>query len=110
MLKCFKNKELGNITSGYKNRTKNYGFSEWKSKGFAYDVVKPFTKSDTNGKKPLGILNYDGFKSFVVFKNSCLEKEADIYYYGKIINIYIVYELSPNLNNYEFTLENCLFG
>ena len=33
-----------------------------------------------------------------------------IYHYGKIINIYIVYELSPDTNNYEFTLENCLSG
>ena len=106
MLKCFKNKELDSITSSNKNRTKSYAFSGWKSKGFTYDVIKPFIKSDTNGKKPLAILNYDGFKSFVVFKESCLEQEADIYHYGKIINIYIVYELSPNLNNYEFTLEN----
>ena len=37
--------------------------------------------------------------------------EIDIYHqYEKIINIYIVYELSPNTNNYDFTLENCLLG
>ena len=24
--------------------------------------------------------------------------------------MYIVYELSPNTNNYDFTLENCFFG
>ena len=26
------------------------------------------------------------------------------------MNIYIVYELSSNLNNFDFALENCLFG
>ena len=26
------------------------------------------------------------------------------------MNIYIVYELSSNLNNLDFALENCLFG
>ena len=27
-----------------------------------------------------------------------------------IVNIYIVYKLSSNLNNFDLTLESCLFG
>ena len=30
--------------------------------------------------------------------------------HGKIVNIYIVYDLEPNLNNFDPAIENCLFG
>ena len=30
--------------------------------------------------------------------------------HGKIVNIYIVYDLESNLNNFDPTLENCFLG
>ena len=108
MLKDFKNKEVGSIINGSKNHTKIYTFPEWKSKGVFDDVIKLIIK--INNKRLCPGLKYDGFKSILEFGGRCLEKKAHKYDYGKIINIYIVYELSPDTNNYEFTLENCLSG
>ena len=56
------------------------------------------------------MLNYDGIKSNVDFKREYLETDADLLNYETIVNICIVYELGPNLNNYDFTLETYLFG
>ena len=55
--------------------------------------------------------NYCGTKKRVEFNGSCLNQDKITYIHGKIVNIYIVYEISKNynINNYP-TLENCLFG
>ena len=37
-------------------------------------------------------------------------KSYDFYPVLTELNIYIVYKLSSNLNNFNFALENCLFG
>ena len=55
-------------------------------------------------------LNYYGTKTRVKVNGSCLKQDKVTYNYGTIVNIYIVYELSSNLNNFDFALENCLFG
>ena len=48
----------------------------------------------------------------VTFTGSCLKQDKITYTYGKIVNIYIIYE--RNLWNYRYsdnpTLGNCLFG
>ena len=48
----------------------------------------------------------------VKFTGSCLKQDKITYTYGKIVNIYIIYE--RNLWNYRYsdnpTLGNCLFG
>ena len=48
----------------------------------------------------------------VKFTGSCLKQDKITYIYGKIVNIYIIYEI--NLWNYKCsdnpTLGNCLFG
>ena len=56
-------------------------------------------------------LSYYGTKIRVEFNGSCLKQDKVIYNHGKIVNIYIIYEISKNYNirNYP-TLENCLFG
>ena len=56
-------------------------------------------------------LNYFGTKTRLEFNGSCLKQNKIIYTHGKIVNIYIVYEISKhfNINSYP-TLENCLFG
>ena len=79
-----------------------------KSKGLSderINSIKTFSYSITPN------LSYHGIKIGVEFNGSCLEQDAVTFTYGKIVNIYIVYEISKNINicNYR-TLENCLFG
>ena len=48
---------------------------------------------------------------YLEFNGGCLKQDNITYNHGKIINIYIVYDLKSALNyNEGFTLENCLFG
>ena len=52
-------------------------------------------------------LRFYGTKTRVEFKRSCLRKERVTYGHGKVVNIYIVYEIKKiyEINNY-LTLEN----
>ena len=43
-------------------------------------------------------------------KGSCLKQDKPAFNHGKIVNIYTVYDLESNLNNFDRALENCLFG
>ena len=82
--------------------------SSWKSKGLSSESFKAISASD-NSLTPA--LNYCGTKTSVKLTGSC-SKQSKIYYnHGKVVNIYIVYELgasSSHINNP--TLKNCLFG
>ena len=55
-------------------------------------------------------LSYFGAKTWAELNRSCLKELNEKYTSGKILNIYIVYELSSNLNIFGFGLKNCLFG
>ena len=57
-------------------------------------------------------LNYVGTKIRVKFSGSCLKQDKVTYTHGKIVNIYIVYEIykKDNTITSDPTLENCLFG
>ena len=57
-------------------------------------------------------LNYLGTKIRVKFSGSCLKQDKITYTHGKIVNIYIVYEINKKDNTItsDHTLENCLFG
>ena len=57
-------------------------------------------------------LNYLGIKIRVKFSGSCLKQDKIIYTHGKIVNIYIAYEINKKDNTIisDPTLENCLFG
>ena len=52
-----------------------------------------------------------GTKARVKFNGDCLKKDKISFDHGKIVSIYIVYEIekSVNISSYP-TLENCLFG
>ena len=79
--------------------------SSWKSKGLSSESIKPPTTSD-NSLTPA--LNYYGTKTRVKFTGSCLKQPKISYTHGKIVNIYIVYELgasSSHINNP--ILKNC---
>ena len=55
-------------------------------------------------------LNYDTYTR-VEFNESCLKQDKVTFNHVKIINIYIVYEISKSINISDYlTLENCLFG
>ena len=57
-------------------------------------------------------LNYLGNKIRIKFSGSCLKQDKITYTHGKIVNIYIVYEINKKDNTVisDPTLENCLFG
>ena len=56
-------------------------------------------------------LSFYGTKTKVEFNGSCLKQDKVTYNHEKIVNIYIVYEISQkySISSYA-TLENCLFG
>ena len=55
-------------------------------------------------------LDWYGTKTRVEFNGSCLKKGEVTFNHGKIVNIYIVYELSMFHVGRFFMLVNCLFG
>ena len=56
-------------------------------------------------------LSFYGTKTRVEFNGNCLKQDKVTYNHGKIVNIYIFYEISKNYNISSYpTLENCLFG
>ena len=56
-------------------------------------------------------VNYVGTKARVEFKGDCVKQEKITFDHGKIVRIYIVYEINKALNSDSYpTLENCLFG
>ena len=87
----------------------NTGYvSSWKCKGLSAKSVKPTTTSD-NSFTPA--LNCYGTKTGVKFTGSCLKQPKNSYTHGKVVNIYIVYELgASSSHNNDHTLKNCLFG
>ena len=85
----------------------NY-ISSWKSKGLSDESIKPPTTSD-NSLTPA--LSYYGTKTRVKFTGSCLKQSKISYNHGKVVNIYIVYELGASSSHVnDPTLKNCLFG
>ena len=81
--------------------------SAWNSIGLSRKIIKPLTTSD-NSFAPT--LSYFGNRARVKVSGSCLKQDKITITHEKIVNIYIVYELSfsGSNNNYP-TLENCLF-
>ena len=73
----------------------NYIFF-WKSKGLSDEKINS--------------INASNYSITPKFNGSCLKQNKITYNYGAIINICIFEELSSNLNNFDFALENCLFG
>ena len=82
--------------------------SSWKSKGLSAESIKPPTTSD-NGLTPA--LNYYGTKTRLKFTGSCLKQPKVSYTYGKVVNMYIVYELgASSSHNNDLTIKKCLLG
>ena len=80
----------------------------WKSKGLSDERLDSITASNY---KITPELSFYGTKTRVEFNGSCLKQDKVTHNYGKIVNIYIVYEMSKNYNISSYpTLKNCLFG
>ena len=81
--------------------------SSWKSKGLSAETIKPPTASD-NSLTPA--VSYYGTTTRVKFTGSCLKQPKISYTHGKVVNIYVVYELgASSTHNNDPTLKNCLF-
>ena len=70
--------------------------SEWKSKGLSNESIKAISTSD-NSLNPT--LSYYDTKIRVKFTRGCLEQPKISYTYGKVVSIYIVYELGASSSN-----------
>ena len=81
--------------------------SSWKSKGLSDETIKPPTTSDYKLNPQL---SYFGTKTRLESRWSCLKKDKNTFSYGKIVNIYIVYELDKTNVKTHPTLVNYLFG
>ena len=92
----------------FKMNTNTDFISSWKSKGLSAESIKPPITSD-NSLTPA--LNYYGTKTRVKCAGSCLKQSKISYNHGKVLNIYIVYELGASRSHInDPTLKNCLFG
>ena len=79
--------------------------SSWKSKGLSSESIKPPTISD-NSLTP--VLNYYGTKIRVKFTGSFLKESKIPNALGKVVNIYIVYELGASSSHVnDPILKNC---
>ena len=77
--------------------------SWWKSKGLSAESTKPPRKSN-NSLTPE--LNYYGTETRIKFTGSCLEHPKGSYTHGKVVTIYIVYDLgASNSHNNDPTLK-----
>ena len=82
--------------------------SSWKSKGLSTETIKPPATYD-NSLTPA--VSYYVTKTRVKFNGSCLKQPNVSYTHGKVINIYIVYELGVSTSHFDDpTLKSCLFG
>ena len=77
----------------YKMNTNTDYISSWKSKGISAENIKPPTTSD-NSLAPA--LSYYGTKTRVKLTGICLKESKISYTHGKVVNIYIVYELGAS--------------
>ena len=81
----------------------------WQSKGLSDEKINATGTSISNDQAP--ILEYEGAGIRLKFKGDLLRQNKVTYNHGKIVKIYIVYEISSIFTNQSsFTLKNSLFG
>ena len=92
----------------FKMTTNTNYVSSWKSKGLPGESIETRTTSD-NTLTPE--LSYYGTKTRLKFTGNCLKQSRISYAHGKIVNIYIVYELGTSSSHVnDPAVKNCLFG
>ena len=96
------------ISKYFKGVTNTDYISSQKSKGLSVESIKPPTISDNS---PTPALSYYGTKTREKLTGSCLKQPKISYNHGKVVNIYIAYELgASSSHNNDPTLKNCLYG
>ena len=70
----------------------------WKSKGLYVNAIKPPSTSNNSLAPTLNY--YYPSKIRVKFTGSCLKQDKIIFNHGKVVNIYIVYELGASTSSY----------
>ena len=81
--------------------------SSWESKGFSDKKIGSIKTSNYNQSPRLV---YDNARRKLKFGGGLLRQDKVAYNHELIVNIYIVYRLTPRTNNSGDTLENGLFG
>ena len=80
----------------------------WQSKGLSDEKINSL-KTPNHSITPN--LNYYRTKTRAEFNGNCLKQDSVTFNHGKVVNIYIVYEISKSIDIRDYlTLENCLFG
>ena len=90
----------------FKLITNTLSILSWQSKGLSNENIDlPITSLSPS-------VNYGGNKIRVKFAGTCLKQSNKLTYtQGKVVNIYIVYELGASSSNVnDPTLKTCLFG
>ena len=72
----------------------NSNILSWKSKGLSDESIKPPT---TSNKMLNPSVDFVGTKARLKFNGDCLKQEKITFNHGKIVNIYIVYEIERNI-------------
>ena len=80
--------------------------SSWESKGLSNKRISS-TKTSNYDQPPIPV--YDNARIRLSFTGDLLKQNKVTYDHGSIMNIYIVYRLTPYVNTLGVTLENCLF-
>ena len=76
----------------------------WKSKGLSDERINPIA---TSNHSVTPFLDYYGTKIRVEFSGSCLKQDKVTFNYGKVVNIYIILEMSKSIKISDYlTLEN----
>ena len=81
--------------------------SSWKSKGLSDEKII-FTTTSTNKSATKTI--YDNARIKVGFNGDLLRQNHVTYNHRPVVNIYIVYETTPDIKTSNTALENCLSG
>ena len=90
------------------NSITDYVFS-WQSKGLSAEAIK--LPATSNNSLTPAISCYHARKIRVKFTGSCLKQDKFTFNHGKVVNIYIVYELGASTSSYNNpTIKKCLFG
>ena len=81
----------------------------WQSKGLSLGKINAPGTSSSNDQAP--VLEYGVAVIRLKFKGDSLRQNKVTYDHGKIVNIYVVYEISSTFTSQSsFTLKNSLFG
>ena len=90
------------------NIVTNYVLS-WKSKELSDNTIKPPSTSDNSLTTTINY--YYPSKIRVKFTGRCLKQDKVIFNHGKVVNIYIVYELgASSSSDSDPTIKICLFS